>query len=76
MEWKSNRRTSTRRMILASESASQAAAAAVKALEEFQKQQVAGSDEKGWYKLLPKLTAWEPKTEKKSWANGEIGRGP
>ena len=51
-----------RRMILASESASQAAAAAVKALEEFQKQQVAGSEEKGWYKLLPKPTTWEPKT--------------
>ena len=43
-----------RRMILASESASQAANAAVKALEDFQKQQVAGSDEKGWYKLYAK----------------------
>ena len=51
-----------RRMILASESASQAASAAVRALEEFQKQQVAGSDEKGWYKLLPKPNTWEPKT--------------
>ena len=52
-----------RRMILASESASQAAAAAaVRALEEFKKQQVSGSDEKGWYKLLPKPNAWEPKT--------------
>ena len=51
-----------RRMILASESASQAANAAVRALEGFQKQQVAGSDEKGWYKLLPKPNTWEPKT--------------
>ena len=51
-----------RRMILASESASQAANAAVKGLEDFQKQQATGSDEKGWYKLLPKPNTWEPKT--------------
>ena len=34
----------------------------LKALEEFERQQVGGSDKKGRCQLLPKPTTWEPKT--------------
>ena len=47
-----------RRKIVASEAASKAAESAVKALKELNYE----SDEKSWYRLLPKPSSWEPKS--------------